>query len=118
MSLARMLKLARFRGGAQPGAAVTRAGQFGTRLAAAKLLNFAQVERNVKSIPACSTSLVVNDLRAERGPKSRFKNLKTLAIMLTANRSSVELRDPQIRAENDPLTDKLVKTTPLLEGLE
>src|SRR5947199_4245502 len=32
--------------------------------------------------------------------------------------SSVELRDPQIRAENDPLTAKLVRTTPLLEGLE
>jgi hypothetical protein len=32
--------------------------------------------------------------------------------------ASVELRDPQIRAENDPLTAKLVKTTPLLEGLE
>ena len=30
--------------------------------------------------------------------------------------SSVELRDPQIRAENDPLTAKLVKTTPLLKG--
>jgi len=32
--------------------------------------------------------------------------------------ASVELRDPQIRAENDPLTTKLVRTTPLLEGLE
>jgi hypothetical protein len=32
--------------------------------------------------------------------------------------SSVELRDPQVRDENDPLTSKLVKTTPLLEGLE
>jgi uncharacterized protein DUF4159 len=32
--------------------------------------------------------------------------------------ASVELRDPQIRADNDPLTAKLVKTTPLLEGLE
>jgi hypothetical protein len=32
--------------------------------------------------------------------------------------SSVELRDPQIRAESDPLTAKLVRTTPLLEGLE
>jgi hypothetical protein len=32
--------------------------------------------------------------------------------------SSVELRDPQIRADNDPLTAKLVRTTPLLEGLE
>jgi hypothetical protein len=32
--------------------------------------------------------------------------------------SSVDLRDPQIRAESDPLTAKLVKTTPLLEGLE
>jgi Domain of unknown function (DUF4159) len=31
---------------------------------------------------------------------------------------SVELRDPQIRADSDPLTAKLVKTTPLLEGLE
>jgi len=30
----------------------------------------------------------------------------------------VELRDPQIRAAGDPLTAKLVKTTPLLEGLE
>jgi hypothetical protein len=31
---------------------------------------------------------------------------------------SVELRDPQIRGDQDPLTTKLVKTTPLLEGLE
>ena len=31
---------------------------------------------------------------------------------------SVMLRDPQIRSEDDPLTAKLVKTTPLLEGLE
>jgi hypothetical protein len=31
---------------------------------------------------------------------------------------SVELRDPQIRAENDALTAKLVRTTPLLESLE
>jgi Domain of unknown function (DUF4159)/Prenyltransferase and squalene oxidase repeat len=34
------------------------------------------------------------------------------------NLASVELRDPQIRADNDPLTAKIVKTTPLLEGLE
>ena len=34
------------------------------------------------------------------------------------NLPSVELRDPQIRSEDDPLTAKLVKTTPLLEGLE
>jgi hypothetical protein len=34
------------------------------------------------------------------------------------NVASVELRDPQIRNENDPLTSRLVKTTPLLEGLE
>jgi hypothetical protein len=31
---------------------------------------------------------------------------------------TVELRDPQIRGDEDPLTTKLVKTTPLLEGLE
>ena len=31
---------------------------------------------------------------------------------------SVMLRDPQIRAEGDPLTAKLVKAQPLLEGLE
>ena len=31
---------------------------------------------------------------------------------------SVLLRDPQIRAEKDPLTAKLVKVPPLLEGLE
>lgn len=31
---------------------------------------------------------------------------------------SVMLRDPQIRDEGDPLTAKLTKTTPLLEGLE
>ena len=34
------------------------------------------------------------------------------------NLPSVTLRDPQIRAGDDPLTAKLVKTTPLLEGLE
>ncbi|MBW8885013.1 MAG: DUF4159 domain-containing protein, partial [Planctomycetia bacterium] len=34
------------------------------------------------------------------------------------NLATVELRDPQIRAESDPLTAKLVRTTPLLEGLE
>jgi hypothetical protein len=32
--------------------------------------------------------------------------------------ASVELRDPQVRSENDPLTVKPVTTTPLLEGLE
>lgn len=31
---------------------------------------------------------------------------------------AVELRDPQIRGEDDPLTTRVVKTTPLLEGLE
>jgi hypothetical protein len=31
---------------------------------------------------------------------------------------TVELRDPQIRAEGDPLTAKIVKTAPLLEALE
>ena len=31
---------------------------------------------------------------------------------------AVELRDPQIRGDADPLTTRLVKTTPLLEGLE
>jgi hypothetical protein len=30
----------------------------------------------------------------------------------------VTIRDPQIRVEGDPLTAKLVSTTPLLEGLE
>jgi hypothetical protein len=34
------------------------------------------------------------------------------------NVASVELRDPQIRAEGEGLSAKLVKTTPLLEGLE
>jgi hypothetical protein len=34
------------------------------------------------------------------------------------NVTNVELRDPQIRAEGDPLSAKLVKTTPVLEGLE
>jgi hypothetical protein len=31
---------------------------------------------------------------------------------------TVELRDPQIRGDDDPLATRLVKTTPLLEGLE
>lgn len=31
---------------------------------------------------------------------------------------TVEMRDPQIRGEDDPLLTKVVKTTPLLEGLE
>jgi hypothetical protein len=34
------------------------------------------------------------------------------------NIGTVTLRDPQLRAEGDPLESKLVKTTPLLEGLE
>ena len=34
------------------------------------------------------------------------------------NIATVTLRDPQIRAEDDPLTAKLVKVAPLLEGLE
>jgi hypothetical protein len=34
------------------------------------------------------------------------------------NLPSVTLRDPQIRAEDDPLTAKLVKVAPFLEGLE
>jgi hypothetical protein len=56
-------------------------------------------------------------------PDAQFTRIPPSHAMFTEefhgfNLASVELRDPQIRADNDPLTAKLVKTTPLLEGLE
>jgi len=34
------------------------------------------------------------------------------------NLSSVQLRDPQFRSEDDPLAAKLIKTSPMLEVME
>jgi hypothetical protein len=56
-------------------------------------------------------------------PAVQFTRIPTTHAMFTDEfhgftLTTVELRDPQIRAESDPLTAKLVKTTPLLEGLE
>jgi hypothetical protein len=74
----------------------------------------------------CANTEFADSLRAEL--KSIYPELQLARIppshpMFTDefkgfNLSSVMLRDPQIRAEGDPLTAKLVAVKPLLEGLE
>jgi hypothetical protein len=74
----------------------------------------------------CASKDFADALRAELNaiyPGAGFNRIPPSHPLFTAefhgfNVPSVELRDPQIRAEGDPLTSKLVKTTPLLEGLE
>jgi Domain of unknown function (DUF4159) len=74
----------------------------------------------------CANPEFASSLREEMKaiyPEAQFTRIPPSHPMFTDEfhgftLSSVELRDPQIRAENDPLTAKLVRTTPLLEGLD
>src|SRR5205823_693752 len=56
-------------------------------------------------------------------PAAQFARIPPTHAMFTDefhgfSLQGVELRDLQIRGDADPLTTRLVKTTPLLEGLE
>jgi hypothetical protein len=74
----------------------------------------------------CANKEFADSLRAELKaiyPELDFARIPPSHPLFTAefhgfDLPSVELRDPQIRAEGDPLTARIVKTTPLLEGLE
>lgn len=74
----------------------------------------------------CANKEFADSLRAEMKtifPAATFVRIPPNHPMFTEefhgySLKSVELRDPQIRGDDDPLTTKLVKTTPLLEGLE
>jgi hypothetical protein len=74
----------------------------------------------------CASKEFADSLRAEMKaiyPEADFTRIPPSHAMFTAefhgfDLPSVELRDPQIRAEGDPLTARIVKVTPLLEGLE
>ncbi|MDX1946795.1 MAG: DUF4159 domain-containing protein [Pirellulaceae bacterium] len=74
----------------------------------------------------CANPQFAESLRAELKqiyPEANFARIPPSHPLFTDefrgfNLQSVTLRDPQIRAGDDPLTAKLVKTTPLLEGLE
>jgi hypothetical protein len=74
----------------------------------------------------CANKEFADSLRAELKaiyPEATFTRIPPSHPMFTEEfrgfaLGSVMLRDPQIRDEGDPLTAKLVKTTPLLEGLE
>jgi hypothetical protein len=74
----------------------------------------------------CANKEFADSLRAELKaiyPDAAFARIPPSHPMFTEEfrgfgLASVMLRDPQIRDEGDPLTAKLVKTTPLLEGLE
>jgi hypothetical protein len=74
----------------------------------------------------CASKEFASSLREEMKaiyPNTQFNRIPPSHALFTDefhgfNLSSVELRDPQVRADNDPLTSKLVKTKPLLEGVE
>jgi uncharacterized protein DUF4159 len=74
----------------------------------------------------CASKEFADSLRAELKkiyPDASFARIPPSHAMFSEEfrgfgLQSVTLRDPQIRDEGDPLTAKLVKTTPLLEGLE
>jgi hypothetical protein len=74
----------------------------------------------------CASGPFADSLRAELRaiyPDARWARIPPSHPLFTDEYGgfdlpSVTLRDPQVRDENDPLTAKLVKTTPLLEGLE
>jgi hypothetical protein len=74
----------------------------------------------------CGNKEFAESLRTELKaiyPEVQFQRIPPTHAMFTDEYHgfqlpSVMLRDPQIRSEDDPLTAKLVKTTPLLEGLE
>lgn len=74
----------------------------------------------------CANKEFADSLRAELReiyPTANFARIPPSHPMFTDefrgfDVTSVMLRDPQIRSDDDPLTAKLVKTTPLLEGIE
>jgi hypothetical protein len=74
----------------------------------------------------CGNKEFADSLRAELKaiyPGTQFSRIPPTHALFTEEfhgfqLPSVMLRDPQIRSEDDPLTAKLVKTTPLLESLE
>jgi hypothetical protein len=74
----------------------------------------------------CASKEFADSLRAEMKaiyPDATFARIPPSHPLFTDefhgfSLKTVELRDPQIRGDEDPLTTKLVKTTPLLEGLE
>lgn len=74
----------------------------------------------------CASKEFADSLRAELKtmyPEATFSRIPPTHPMFTEEfrgfaLQSVMLRDPQLRDEGDPLTAKLAKTTPLLEGLE
>jgi hypothetical protein len=74
----------------------------------------------------CANQQFAESLRQELKqlyPEAQFTRIPATHPLFTAefqgfNLSTVTLRDPQIRTEDDPLTAKLVQAAPLLEGLE
>jgi hypothetical protein len=74
----------------------------------------------------CASGPFADSLRTELRamyPDARWTRIPPSHAMFTDeyggfNLKTVTLRDPQIRDTDDPLSAKLVKTTPLLEGLE
>jgi hypothetical protein len=74
----------------------------------------------------CANKEFAESLRAELKsiyPEASFARIPPAHPMFSEefrgfNLQSVMLRDPQIREEGDPLTARLVPTTPLLDGLE
>jgi hypothetical protein len=74
----------------------------------------------------CANKEFADSLRAELKsiyPEASFARIPPSHPLFSEeyrgfNLQSVQLRDPEIRVEGDPLTARLVKTTPLLEGLE
>jgi hypothetical protein len=74
----------------------------------------------------CASKEFANSLREELKtiyPELQFSRIPPTHSIFTDefhgfSLPTVMLRDPQVRSDDDPLTAKLVKTTPLLEGLE
>ena len=74
----------------------------------------------------CANQQFADSLRQELKaiyPDAQFTRIPASHPLFTTefqgfDLASVTLRDPQIRAQDDPLTTKLVKVAPLLEGLE
>lgn len=74
----------------------------------------------------CASQEFADSLRSEMKaiyPESQFVRLPTAHQMFSTefhgfDVTTVTLRDPQLREEGDALTAKLVKTAPLLEGLD
>lgn len=74
----------------------------------------------------CASKEFADSVRAEMKaiyPEGQFVRIPTTHQMLSTEYhgfdvTTVTLRDPQLREEGDALTAKLVKTAPLLEGLD